>query len=239
MNIIADLHSHSDLSHHAFSSLDEMMAAAAEIGLHALALTNHTSALEDGAQAFHFASLWRLPREIRGVRFLGGAELNVMDDKGTVDLDEGILKSLDFVVASLHSVVCAPRDFDYHTASWLAIAQNPLIDCIGHSGQECFSYDIDRVVRACADTGTVMEINSASPHIRPDSRGNCCRIAKACMKYGVQVAVNSDAHSRWEVGQFEEGLKLLDEVGFPEELVINSSRERLAAYFEKRKGLVL
>ena len=41
MNIIADLHTHTLVSHHAYSSLEEMVAGAGRSNLRAIAITDH------------------------------------------------------------------------------------------------------------------------------------------------------------------------------------------------------
>ena len=54
------------------------------------------------------------------------------------------------------------------------------------------------------------------------------------MRYEVPVVVNSDAHIEYMVGRVDQALEMLEEVGFPEELVVNSSKERLDEYFRSR-----
>ena len=41
MQIIADLHTHTNVTDHAFSTLTEMVQAAHDMGLKAIAITNH------------------------------------------------------------------------------------------------------------------------------------------------------------------------------------------------------
>ena len=55
-----------------------------------------------------------------------------------------------------------------------------------------------------------------------------------CMKYEVPIVVDSDSHICYRVGHVEGALEMLEEIGFPEELIINSSMERLGAYFKSR-----
>ena len=54
------------------------------------------------------------------------------------------------------------------------------------------------------------------------------------MKYEVPIVVDSDSHICYRVGHVEGALEMLEEIGFPEELIINSSMERLGAYFKTR-----
>ena len=66
------------------------------------------------------------------------------------------------------------------------------------------------------------------------SRENCTAIARLCKQYEVPIVVDSDSHIEYRVGAVENALTMLEEIDFPEELVINSSRERLDAYFRSR-----
>ena len=75
--------------------------------------------------------------------------------------------------------------------------------------------------------------------MRRGCQENCLEIARLCKKYEVPVVVSSDAHITYQVGKFDNALAMLEEAAFPEELVVNSSKERLAAYFRKIRGLEL
>ena len=70
--------------------------------------------------------------------------------------------------------------------------------------------------------------------MRAGSKKNCADIARMCMKYEVPIVVDSDSHICFRVGHVEGALEMLEEIGFPEELIINSSMARLDAYFKGR-----
>ena len=102
MKIIADTHAHTLASGHAYSTIREMAAAAKKRGLKALALTEHAPEMPGTCGLFYFQNLDVVPREADGVRLLMGAEVNIMDPDGTVDLPEKTCRDLDIVVASIH-----------------------------------------------------------------------------------------------------------------------------------------
>ena len=102
MQIIADTHAHTLASGHAYSTIREMAAAARKRGLKALALTEHAPEMPGTCGLFYFQNLDVVPREADGVRLLMGAEVNIMDPDGTVDLPEKTCRDLDIVVASIH-----------------------------------------------------------------------------------------------------------------------------------------
>ena len=52
---------------------------------------------------------------------------------------------------------------------------------------------------------------------------NDIQILKLCVKYGVEIMLGSDAHREEDVGDFTRTEKILKEVDFPEELIVNRS----------------
>lgn len=236
MTIIADLHTHTVASTHAFSTAAEIFTEAAAAGLKAVALTDHGPALPDAAHEWHFLSMGNLPDVLHGVTLLRGAEVNVLDWGGRLDLPARILSQLDFVIASMHHPCLKPGLTEQHTAAWLAAADNPLVDCIGHPGQSDYPFDVEAVVTRCRETDTLIEINNHSPAARPGSVDNCRDIARCCMRLGAMVAVNTDAHWAGQVGRVPDALAMLADIGFPESLVCNADSGRLAAWFARKKG---
>ena len=240
MQIIAELHCHTNISGHAFNSLTEMAQAAARQGLYALAVTNHSS-LKDTLSHLHFYCYKYLPRRIENVFLLSGSEVDITDFDGTPALPEAILSGLDFRIASKHN----PRDTAFesrygsaeeNTRMYLGVVKNPQIDCLGHLGNVNVPFDHEAVIPAAAAAGTVIEVNTSYLK-RSAENVECYRdIVRLCRKHGARVAVTTDSHSIYTMGDFSAGTKLLGEEGFPEELVINSSVDRLRAYFLERKG---
>ncbi|MEG2571364.1 MAG: PHP-associated domain-containing protein, partial [Clostridia bacterium] len=78
---------------------------------------------------------------------------------------------------------------------------------------------------------------AASFKYRMTSMSHCRRIASLCAHYGARIMVNSDAHVAQMVGEVSSALKMLKDINFPEELVVNSSLPRLSAYFKETKRL--
>ena len=101
MKIIADTHAHTLVSGHAYSTIREMAAAAARRGMKVQALTEHAPEMPGTCGLYYFQNLDVIPREISGVKMLFGAELNIMDTSGTVDLPEQVCREMDIVVASI------------------------------------------------------------------------------------------------------------------------------------------
>lgn len=235
MKIIADLHTHSMVSQHAYSTIDEVTCAARDKGFCAVATTDHGPKMPDGAIAHHFYCLAGLPESVNGLRLYKGIEANIMDFDGNLDVEPSLLKRMEFVLASYHIECIQPSSIGAHTQGLIRAIENPLVDCLGHCGNPVFPIDVSAVVDACAAQHKLIEINSASFFVRPGSETVCEQVARLCAARGVQIVVNSDAHSKWQVGEHSAALAMLHDIAFPEELVINSSQERLNRYFENRR----
>lgn len=78
-----------------------------------------------------------------------------------------------------------------------------------------------------------MEINESTLK-SSYSRKNCTEIAALCKKHRVPVVVDSDAHFALSIGRFPAALEMLEEIGFPEELVINADSDRFWSYLEQK-----
>lgn len=229
MQIVADLHTHTIASTHAYSTLLEMVTAAKAGGLQGIATTDHAPGMPDAPHEWHFINLRALPNWHNGFLILKGVEANIMDDKGTLDMKPEILQKLDWVIASMHVPCVAPMSYEQATACWLQIAQNPLVDMIGHSEQHQYPYDYDFVTKAFAQNNKVVEMNAGSAISRPGNEENLRNLALACKRNGVRIAVNSDAHSVFNLFNGADVLAMLQDIDFPQELVVNSSMQLLLA----------
>ena len=234
--IAADLHCHTIASSHAYGTFRELVETAVAKGLSALAVTDHGPALPDSPHPWYFGNLHVLPRRIDGLVLLRGAEVNICDLSGRLDLERPVLERLDWIVASFHDDVMAPGSMRENTEAYLAVLENPLVDALGHTGSVQYPYEIDTVVKACREVGRSIEINSGSFKVRPSAISNCRRIAESCARHGTTVVVTSDAHSPWDVGEVGAAMAMLDSIGFPEELILNAEKDRLFRAIETRKG---
>lgn len=227
--MIADLHTHTLASSHAYDPFDAMTQAAARAGYRAIAVTDHGPSMPDAPHCWHFFNLTALPRVSNGVAVLRGVEANVMDTFGNLDFDAAALADLDWVVASIHSP-CVPGLLTEKEATrlWLGVAENPYVDCIGHSEQQNYRYDYDLVTRAFARGHKAVELNGNSFLVRQDGISNMRTLLRACMANGCKVALDSDAHSAMQMeGGMARLVRMLEEIDFPQELVVNASCKNL------------
>jgi putative hydrolase len=232
LKIVADLHTHSVASGHAYSTVNELVQAAAGKGLLGLAITDHGPALPGGPPRSHFGSLRHIPPSITGVRVFRGVEANILNCQGELDLDQIVLGELEFVMAGLHEGCgfCG-RGVDENTRAVLAAMENPQVHGISHPGNPVFPLHHGEIVLGALRTGTALEINNSSLSVsRQGSRGNCRDIARLCAQTGTRIMVGSDAHFSQGVGVFDAALSLIAEAGVPGGQVVNASWEGLLAF---------
>ena len=234
--IEADTHCHTVASTHAYGTIAENAAAAARLGLQAVAITDHGPKLPDAPHPWHFYNMRVLPGMVDGVHILRGVEANIMDTAGTLDMTRDDLAPLDWVIASFHKQSFPVATLEIHTEAMIQAARHPDVDVIGHPDAPEYPVDIPAVVRACRDSGTFIEMNNSSFLIRKGGEPVCRRIAQECMRQGVQVVVGSDAHCPWDVGSFGRITHMLEDIGFPPELIFNRKAEHLLMHIQAKRG---
>ncbi len=238
MRILTDLHTHTIASAHAYSTIYENVCAAKEKGLEMIAITDHAPSMPDAPHPWHFLGLDNAPRFYNGIKILEGVELNIVNKTGEVDLEEAILKKkIDIAIASIHDKTYHEPAGGDHTETWLNVIENPYVDILGHSGSPEYPYDIDVVIKAAKAADKCIEINNHSFSARPKNIERCREIALACKRLGAYIVVNSDAHFMNQIGKFEKAVTMLEEIGFPEELIMNLNSDRFIKYIENKKNI--
>lgn len=234
MNITVETHSHTLASGHAYSTLKEMIMAAKEKGLEAIAITEHTPDMPGTCSIYYFQNYKVIPREQYGIKVMMGAELNIMDEAGKVDLKDDLLAKLDLVVASVHTPCYkGGLDKDAVTESYLNTMKNPYIDIIGHPDDGRFPIDYETLVKGAKETGTLLEVNNSSLSpvtVRQGCRENIIEMLTLCKRYQVPIVLGSDAHIEFDVGNTCYSLPVLEACEFPEELVANTSLKKLKSF---------
>lgn len=239
MNFIADLHTHTIASTHAYSTVTENARWASEHGIAFLAMTDHGVKANDSPHIWHFENQRILPDTLFDVRLIRGIEANMIDYDGEIDIDNPRLyECLEWVNVSMHDRVLKPGTRAEHTRAYLGALNNPYVDVLCHSESEKFDYDFDAVCGECAARGRLIEVNVTRLNRGGTARERYARILEACAKYRTRVVVSSDAHFYTAIGAFEPAEELLSAVGFPEELVLNADQSRMAAYLEERRRRV-
>ena len=236
MRDILDVHTHTIASGHAYNTMMEMIHAAQEKGLEVYGITEHAPKMPGTCGEFYFHNLKVVPRQHGNLELLLGAEMNILDETGTVDFGEPYLGKMDVTVASLHTPCIKPGSRDWNTSCIINAMKNPHINIIGHPDDGRYEVDYEALVQGAKEYGKILELNNHS--MDPDcSRSNAIEndtiMLNYCKKYQVPVVMDSDAHFDALIGEFDMARELLTKLDFPEELVLNRSAEEVKKYLKK------
>lgn len=227
MRVRADLHVHTIASGHAFSTVEEIARAASLRGIRAVGLADHGPALPGGPHLYHFLSLRFLPLTVQGVRILRGAEANLVDARGTIDLPADVAERLDYVMVGFHEGcgLKAGREAK-NTSTLIQAMRHPKVRVVTHPGNPAFPVDVAAVAEAARDLGVAIEINNASfTHSRRGSAEVCRLFASRVAADGGLVSLASDAHFSSQVGEVAEAWQLAEAAGIRPEQIVNRTAE--------------
>ncbi len=230
---LLDSHTHTLASGHAYSTMNDMIAAAQQKGLSLLALTEHAPGMPGTCYDGYFYNLKILPRKRGQLWTLFGVELNILNRNGDVDLAEDDYKMLDVTIASIHPPCYHETDPEAHTEAYLNVMRQPYINIIGHPDDGRFPVDYKQLAESAKAYRKLLEVNSSSlapTTFRKNARENYHEMLYWCRKYETPIIVNSDAHADFLVGEHSRALDLLEDEHFPQELVVNTDLERYFSY---------
>lgn len=228
-----DVHTHTLASGHAYSTLQEMAQTAADKGLEILGVTEHAPGIPGTCDPIYFRNLHVVPRKLYGVRLLLGAELNILDTKGTLDLDENYYRMLDIRIAGIHSLCWKGGTCDENTFAMIEAIRNPWTHIISHPGDGTADLHFRPIVLAAKENHTLLEINNSSLNPvrqKTEALANNLEILRLCKEYEVPVILGSDAHFSGAIAEYDLVLPLLQETDFPEALIVNDKPEFFLDY---------
>lgn len=231
MKIYMDLHTHTTASGHGYSTLQENIAAAKERGLTYLGLSEHAPSMPGGPHSFFFGNYRCIPRQYGELCLFCGVEANIVDYEGNLDMQEELLKKMDYVIASMHVPCVAPGTREENTRASILAMKNPYVKILGHPDDSRYALDREAVVLAAKEEGVAIEINNSSLNplaARKGGRENILTLLMLCKRYEVPVLLGSDSHISFSVGNFEETFRVLEEVDFPKELILNTDPANIA-----------
>lgn len=226
MQTLLDVHTHTIVSGHAFCTLNEMIAEAQKHDLTLFGVTEHGPALPGAGPSIYFRNMHVVPRQYGKMRLLMGAELNIIDYEGNVDVtEEEDLNSMDLIIAGLHKLCYTDGSQEQNTSALLGAIENPRIHIISHPCDgTASSFDIEAVVLAAKRTGTLLELNSSSLNpLRHKIHAHqmFVQMLNLCKQNDIPIILGSDAHHTACICDYRYALPLLEETDFPEALIIN------------------
>ena len=241
-DIKGDLHVHSSSSD-GHQSIEEIAERAQAWGYKYCVISDHTKSLhianglDEKRLLKQIQEIDKLNKKLKGFRLLKSSECDILGD-GTMDMPDEVLEKLDIVLAAVHVGFRQPRE--QITERILAAVRNPYVNIIVHptgrliSAREGYDVDMDRLMEACAETGTALEINSHFERL--DLNDINARKAK---QMGVRVAVNTDMHYIDQLWLMELGVGVARRGWLEPKDVINTyPLEKLLAFCQaKRKKM--
>lgn len=236
MNFELDMHTHTLVSGHAYGTIREMAQGAAEKGLKLLGITEHSPSMPGSVGEVYYCNLRLVPKKLYGVEILFGSEINVLQD-GTLDISDNVLNNqIDYGIVGIHSCCYKDAGREQNTDNLISCMKHPRIKFVSHPDDDHTPLNYERLVQAAKEYHVALEVNNSS-FLKPEYRWNCVEnyrnMLSLCRQYESPIIVDSDAHDPSWVGCFEEAQKLLTEIDFPEELVLNRSVAEVKKFIAK------
>jgi DNA polymerase (family 10) len=175
-----------------------------------------------------------LNEQLAPFKIFKGIESDILYD-GSLDYPNEILKTFDFVVASVHSIL--RMDEEKATSRLVTAIENPYTTILGHpTGRLLLSrkgYPIDyiKVIDACAANNVVIEINSNPLRLDLDWRWH-----RYALEKGVLLSINPDAHRTEGFHDMNYGVLIGRKGGLQATQCLNAfSLQDITQYFNNKK----
>lgn len=238
-----DCHCHSDWSDGG-SPIEEMVAAAIDLGHSYLVLTDHSPRLTvaRGLSAERLREQLDVVAAINRAlveagsdfRLLSGIEVDILAD-GSLDQETELLAELDVVVGSVHSGL--KDDAEAMTRRMLRAVANPHLDILGHCtgrklavasdkgdrahrggrGRPESQFDAEAVFAACVEHDKAVEINC-----RPDRLDPPKRLLRQAYETGCRFTIDTDAHAPGQLDWLDNGCGRAALCGVEPDRVLNT-----------------
>lgn len=215
-DIKGDIHLHSNYpiepSHDlGKDSAETIVKRAIELGYEYVGLSDHSPGFSTHTKSQivnlikkRKESIEQLKSSYKNIRILNLLEIDVLKDEH-ISVPEDGLKLLDGTIAGIHS--SHRQSKDQITKRLLVACNSPYIQVISHPtgrllGQrESYEADWPKVFKACAKTGTILEINSWPNRLDlPDA------LVKEALKYKIKFVINTDAHNVYQMDNMKFGV---------------------------------
>lgn len=239
-----DIHTHTVASGHGTTdTIADLAKHAHHKGMTLLGISDHGPATPGSCKESYFRSLKSAPRNRAGIRVLYGAEANILNERGVLDISDEVLEGLDFCIASIH-----PQSFIspayhrssfwdrkqitedveaarfYNTQAYIRAMENPHVNIIGHPDDQHYPIDCEALAEAAAKHRVIIEVNEASlspDGYRGETKETMREILCACLKRRLPILLSSDSHGHAGVGEAPLAEELVTGLCYPRELIIN------------------
>jgi len=240
MKIVHDMHTHTTYSH-GKNTIAEMVEQGRKIGLKAITISDHgRSHPLFGVKKENFAKMRAeidaLNQKYDDIDIYLSVESNITGADGSIDIGDEEKKHCDWISAGYHYgyipasikdifVFAIPnyaarvlpflrkRVVGMNTRTYIKMMERYKIKLITHPGDK-MPINIEPVAKAAAKHGVILEINPRHDHLNVEE-------IKVAMKYPVDFAINSDAHSTAALGDMKSTPQTIKAAGIPISRIIN------------------
>lgn len=232
------VHAHTTWSDGATSS-EVLAKACRDAGYDYLVVTDHSKAagyaggLSRERLLAQRDELRALDARLPDFRVFAGTECDILRD-GTLDYDADTLRTLDVVIASVHSVLT--MSLEDATARIVRAIETGLVDILGHPtgrlllSRAGYPLDWDRVFDACASHGTAVELNASPYRLDVD-----WTLIPRALERGLKISINPDAHALSGLGDIRYGVLAAQKAGLrPAECLNALDADGFAAWLAAR-----
>ncbi len=234
------LHNHSTYSD-GVHTLEQMATYCKELGYEYLGISDHSQyavyakGLKPEQIIQQHKEIDELNQKLFPFRIFKSIEADILPD-GSLDYNDEILSTFDFVVASIHSAM--KMDEEKATARLIRAIESPHTTILGHpTGRLLLSrpgYPIDhkKIIDACAANKVVIELNANPNRLDVDWTW-----IPYCMEKGVMVSINPDAHKMEGYHDMHYGTLAARKGGLAKQMTFNAlSLEEIETWFKDKKG---
>lgn len=206
-SVKGDLHCHTSYNG-GENTIEEMAEEAIKMGYSYLAITDHSKSLriENGLDEKRLLEqkkeIDKLNKKYNNFKLLSGAEVDILKD-GSLDIDDSVLKEIDYVSISIHSGFKMTKT--EMTKRILKAMDNPYVKTLNHptgaivGKRDSYLVDMESIIKKAKEKGIALEINS----YRCDLNSQLVKMAKNA---GVKLVINSDAHNKKELHNIQFGI---------------------------------
>jgi DNA polymerase (family X) len=233
------LHNHSTYSD-GKHTLREMATYCRDLGFEYLGIADHSKTAsyagglsEDRVFEQH-AEIDKLNQELAPFKVLKGIESDILGD-GSLDYPADILKSFDYIVASIHQNLKMTEE--KAMSRLLRAIENPYTTILGHpTGRILLSragYPIDhqKVIDACSANGVVIEINASPYRLDLDWRW-----IQYALEKNVMLSINPDAHEKDGYFDMHYGVAVARKGGLTSNMTFNTlTLKEIEDYLQKKR----
>jgi len=193
------LHNHSTYSD-GMHSLEEMAVHCKNLGFEYLGICDHSQSafyaqgLKPETVLVQQKEIEKLNKQLAPFKIFKGIESDILND-GSLDYPEEILKSFDFIVASVHSNLKMTEE--KANERLIKAIENPYTTILGHPtgrlllARQGYPINHKKIIDACAANGVIIELNAHPYRLDIDWSW-----IPYCLEKGVKISINPDAHQK-------------------------------------------